>query len=137
MGEINYLPLYIYNKNQLMNYSISEEKLKKVMFRYLDSWDWINGLIKKMYERGAWAFTKWTVEDDEFYDNDVPFQLYEEDYFDKVVGYKINPANKYPLLIPGRDVEDELEKIFGLNDLTKQILLDWFNKTYNEDAKRI
>jgi hypothetical protein len=120
-----------------MNYSISEEKLKKVMFKYLDSWDWINGLMKKVYERGAWAFTKWTVEDDEFYDNDVPFQLYEEDYFDKIVGYKINPASKYPLLVPGRDVEDELEKIFGLNDLTKQILLDWFNKTYNEDAKRI
>ena len=116
-----------------MNYSISEEKLKKVMFRYLDSWGYVNGLTKKLYKRGAWAFTKWNVEDDEFYDNEVPFQFYKEDYFEKVH----TSTRKYPLLVPGREVEEELEKIFGLNDLTKHILLDWFNKTYNEDAKRI
>ena len=52
-----------------MNYSISEEKLKKVMFRYLDSWEWVNGLTKKMYEKGAWGFTKWTVDDDETIEN--------------------------------------------------------------------
>ena len=115
-----------------MNYSISEEKLKKVMFRFLDSWEWVNGLTKKMYEKGAWAFTKWTVEDEEFYDNDVPFQLYSEAYFTVM-----NTGRKYPLLIPGREVEDEIEKIFGLNNLTKHILLDWFNETYNENAKNI
>ena len=49
----------------------------------------------------------------------------------------MNIGRKYPLLIPGREVEDEIEKIFGLNNLTKHILLDWFNKTYNEDAKNI
>ena len=107
------------------------------MFKYLDSWGWVNGLTKKMYDTGAWAFTKWTVEDDEFYDNDVPFQLYEKHYFDEVVANKINLSRKYPILVPSRDVEDELEKIFGLNNLTKHILLDWFNKTYNEDAKNI
>jgi hypothetical protein len=115
-----------------MKYSISEEKFKKVMFRYLDSWDYVNGLTKKLYEKGAWAFTKWTVEDDEFYDNTVPFQFYTEDYFTVIIS-----PRKYPLLVPGREVEDEIEKIFGLNNLTKHILLDWFNKTYNQNAKTI
>lgn len=128
----NLSPLYIYNKKQLMKYSISEEKFKKVMFRYLDSWDYVNGLTKKLYEKGAWAFTKWTVEDDEFYDNEVPFQFYTEDYFTVIIS-----PRKYPLLVPGREVEDEIEKIFGLNNLTKHILLDWFNKTYNQNAKTI
>ena len=117
-----------------MKYYVPESKLKKIVFKYLDSWDWVNGLQKKLYEQGAWVFTKWGTEDEEFYENDSPFQMYEKNYFSNS---NILPEDEWPLLVMGSEVQEEIEKIFGKDKIIKAMLLEWFNKTYNQEAKRI
>lgn len=117
-----------------MKYKISESKLKNIVFKYFDKWSWINGLKKKSATFGLRVYTKWTPDDDEFFENDVPFQVYEKHYF-------TNPdkldSKDYPQLVLGREVEDGIKNTFGFNDLTKNFIIEWFNKTYNENVKRI
>jgi hypothetical protein len=46
-------------------------------------------------------------------------------------------ADEWPLLVMGSEVREEIEKIFGKDKIIKAMLLEWFNNTYNQEAKRI
>jgi hypothetical protein len=60
--------------------------------------------------------------------------MYEKNYFSNS---NILPEDEWPLLVMGNEVQEELEKIFGKDKIIKAMLLEWFNKTYNQEAKRI
>jgi hypothetical protein len=106
-----------------MKYKIPEEKIRKIVFKFLDNLPKLQGISQYEVNPGLYEFHKWSEEDEDFYDLDPPFRYYTEKYTDG------DPYN-YPVLSISDEVANDIMMTFGYDMKFMKYVVDWFEEKY-------
>lgn len=115
-----------------MKYIIPDDRLTKIVFKYLDIHPGLVGITRHVINPLVSEFHKWTESDDEYWDLDPPFRYYEEDYSNIVIGV-------YPMVNTSHELDRDLEIMFGEENMERvlEIVKDWFSEKFNLPVKSI
>jgi hypothetical protein len=106
-----------------MKYKIPEEKIRKIVFKFLDNLPKLQGISQYEVNPGLYDFHKWSEEDEDFYDLDPPFRYYTEEYFDE-------KKEDYPSLMISDEVANDIMMTFGYDIKFIKYVVDWFEEKY-------
>lgn len=108
-----------------MKYKIDKDRIRKIVYLYLDKNPKIVGIKKIKVNPYLYEFTKYNIDDVEFFDVESPFRYYAKGFFHDG---KLKGKSK---LVINDEIYEDITTTFGDDNVFMELVKDWFVDKYN------
>lgn len=108
-----------------MKYVIDKDRVRKIVYLYLDENPKLVGIKKHKVNPYLYEFHKWNENDEELYELDPPFRYYEKGFFE------LNDLKDKSNLVISNELFDDITETFGDDNIFMELVKDWFVDKFN------